>query len=230
MTYRQQPRTVMSKPKDFTVSTARPLPIILLLDASGSMDGDKISILNASVREMLQNLTSESVSAVALQVGIIQFGKTVTWHQPLMPVAQAEADWQDIPAKGKTPLGCALTLLREALEDKQVIPSRAYRPTIVLVSDGKPTDDWGGPMAELLASERASKALRFAMAIGDDAEQVVLEQFIGKTEGSRVFFAHEAAKIQKFFRFVTMTVTSRTMSNNPNQIVPSDPNDYDFDY
>jgi len=220
----------MTKPEEFTVSEARPLPVILLLDSSGSMEGDKISILNASVREMLQSFASEDDISAAIHVGVIQFGRTVGWHQPLLPVEDVISQWSDLTASGKTPLGQALTLLRESLDDRSIISSRAYKPTIVLVSDGKPTDDWGGPMTELLASPRASKASRFAMGIGADADPVVLSQFIGAAAASRVFEAHEAGRIQKFFRFVTMSVTTRTRSGNPNEIVPADPDDYDFDY
>ena len=42
------------------------------------------------------------------------------------------------------------------------MPSRAYRPTLVLVSDGKPNGEWEGPLRRLLTSERAAKAERFA--------------------------------------------------------------------
>ena len=219
----------MTKPEEFTVSEARPLPVILLLDASGSMAGDKISILNAAVREMLQSFAAEDDIAASIHVGVIQFGGSVSWHQPLLPVEDVMAQWHDLTASGKTPLGEALTLLRESLDDRSMISSRAYRPTIVLVSDGKPTDEWGGPMHELLISPRASKAARFAMGIGEDADSVVLSAFIGSDGSPRVFEAHEAGRIQKFFRFVTMSVTTRSRSGNPNEIVPADPDDYDFD-
>ena len=214
------------KTEEFTVSEARPLPVILLLDSSGSMEGDKINILNAAVREMLQSFASEDDISAAIHVGVIQFGRTVGWHQPLLPVEDVINQWSDLTASGKTPLGQALTLLQDSLEDRNIVSPRAYRPTIVLVSDGKPTDDWGGPMAELLASPRASKAARFAMGIGADADSVILSQIINTASGSRVFEAHEAGRIQKFFRFVTMSVTTRTRSGNPNEIIPADPDDY----
>ena len=214
------------KTEEFTVSEARPLPVILLLDSSGSMEGDKINILNDAVREMLQSFASEDDISAAIHVGVIQFGRTVGWHQPLLPVEDVINQWSDLTASGKTPLGQALTLLQDSLEDRNIVSPRAYRPTIVLVSDGKPTDDWGGPMAELLASPRASKAARFAMGIGADADSVILSQIINTASGSRVFEAHEAGRIQKFFRFVTMSVTTRTRSGNPNEIIPADPDDY----
>ncbi|WP_232471276.1 vWA domain-containing protein [Pseudomonas aeruginosa] len=63
------------------------------------------------------------------------------------------------------------------IEDKDSIPSRAYKPVIVLVSDGHPTDDWQGSFARLANGERSSKATRFAMAIGADADESMLGDF-----------------------------------------------------
>ena len=217
--------------KDFTILEARPLPVILLLDASGSMTGEKIQTMNKAVREMLTSLASEDSGVASIKVGVIRLGADVDWHQKLTTSSIAAKGWQDLEASGKTPLGGAITLLRNTIEDRDLIPSRAYRPTIILVSDGKPTDDWEPPMEALLASERASKATRFAMGIGPDADHAVLEKFIGGNQGQKVFEAHEATSIQKFFQFVTMTVTARTRSSDPDSIVPDSPEDYDdFDY
>ena len=38
-------------------------------------------------------------------------------------------------------MGSAFTIAHQLLEDREAIPSRAYRPALVLVSDGLPTDD-----------------------------------------------------------------------------------------
>jgi uncharacterized protein YegL len=131
-------------------------------------------------------------------------------------------------ASGRTPMGEAFDLARTMIEDRDTIPSRAYRPTLVLVSDGVPTDDWRGPLEALLGSERASKATRFAMGI--DADNETLTAFLASDE-ARVFEAHEAREIRKFFRWVTMSVTARSRSANPNSVVmvePTDLDDFDF--
>src|SRR4051812_9067631 len=50
----------MSKLKEFTVSSARPLPVIVVADVSGSMGTDgKIEALNAAVAEMLSAFAEE---------------------------------------------------------------------------------------------------------------------------------------------------------------------------
>jgi hypothetical protein len=50
---------------------------------------------------------------------------------------------------------------------------------IVLVSDGQPTDDFGGGVAALDAQPWGSKAVRLGIAIGRDADHEVLRRFIG---------------------------------------------------
>jgi len=127
-------------------------------------------------------------------------------------------------------MGEAFELARAMVEDRETVPSRAYRPTLVLVSDGVPTDDWRTPLATLLTSERACKATRFAMGIGADADHETLTAFLANDEG-RVFEAHEAREIKNFFRWVTMSVTTRSRSANPNSVVMVEPTDLDeFDF
>lgn len=217
--------------KEFTRVEARPLPVILLADVSGSMSvAGKIEALNQAVREMIASFAEEEDSARAeIQVAVITFGNwDVKVHQAFTPAQDIQ--WQDMRADGNTPLGGALTLITELLEDKQHIPSRAYRPTLVLVSDGQPNDEWESPLEDLNHSERGKKAMRFAMAIGEDADTAMLQRFLNNPE-SRVFAAHEARQIKQFFRWVTMSVTQRLRSTNPDQpeiLPPPSLDDYDY--
>jgi uncharacterized protein YegL len=108
------------------------------------------------------------------------------------------------------------------------VPSRAYTPAIVLVSDGQPNDDWKAALARLLGSERAKKAQRFALGIGEDADAEVLKAFLDNPE-AKVYGAADARQIKSFFRWVTMSVTTRSRSANPNQSSADDfpPSDLD---
>ena len=220
----------MSKLKEFTMASARPLPVIILADISGSMgENSKINILNDAVSEMIETFAEEDDSRAEIHVGVITFGGGgANLHKPLLPVSDIQ--WEPMEASGRTPMGEAFELARTIIEDRELIPGRAYRPTLVLVSDGMPTDDWKGPLDALLSSERASKAARFAMAIGAEADNEVLTAFLAN-EDSRVYEAHEAREIKKFFRWVTMSVTTRSRSVNPNSIVEETAPDLDeFDY
>ena len=219
----------MATLKEFTRSTPRPLPLILLADVSGSMEPEgKIETLNQSVRDMLSTLSDQEDMRADVQVCVVAFGGTARIHAKLQSAGSLQ--WADMPADGGTPIGAALSLAAELIEDKTEIPSRAYRPIIVLVSDGHPTDDWKAGYDRLLLSERAQKADRLAMAIGSDADEVMLEQFMSDSSIG-VFHANDAAQIRQFFRYVTMSVTQRSRSANPNdsQIIPFNDNPDDIE-
>lgn len=204
----------MSRLKEFTAQTARPLPVILLADVSGSMGVDgKIQALNHAVREMVNAFQDESDLRAEIHVSVITFGGEARMRMPLGPAQ--DAAWSDLGASGGTPMGAAFDIARGLIEDREIIPSRAYRPTVVLVSDGQPTDTWQEPLQLLLGSERGGKAFRMALAIGADADHDVLKAFLADPE-ARVYRADEARQIRQFFQLVTMSVSNRSRSANPN--------------
>ncbi|MGM9319289.1 vWA domain-containing protein [Deinococcus aquaticus] len=202
--------------KDITVAAPRPLPVLLLLDVSGSMAEDgKLAALNTAVRDMLHAFAQEQAGGAEIHVAVLAFsGREARVHVPLKPARNVQ--FEALEARGHTPLGSVLTLTTSILENRDLVPGRAYRPTVVLVSDGVPTDEWEEPLEELLASPRASKAVRLALAVGEDADLEVLAQFAGEDHVRR---AAEARQLRRFFRFVTMSVTARSRSATPDQAV-----------
>lgn len=234
-------------PSAFTVPKAKPMPVILLLDTSGSMnlitnpdearrtgqygtdnDGNRveyvdggttrIQILNSAVRKMLATLAKEERNDTEFLVSIITFGADTRLMLP--PSAAGDVRFAELTADGATPLGAALDIATELIEDKARIPSRAYRPLIVLVSDGEPNDDWQGRLENFVKNGRSAKCDRMALAISQEADRAMLSRFVEGT-GHDVFEADKAEEITKFFKFVTMSVVTRSLSKNPND-VPND--------
>ncbi len=211
----------MFDPKKFTVPKAKPLPICLLLDVSGSMSGGKIDNLNSAVAEMIKTFAEEEKMEIEILVSVISFGGDVKLEIPFTKAS--DIIWDDLVVSGATPMGMALSMAKEMIEDKEETPSRAYRPTIILVSDGAPTDEWEYPLDDFITNGRSSKCDRMAMAIGTGADNKVLNRFIEGTS-HELFHAEDASKLHEFFNYVTMSVTMRTRSKNPNQV----PNDEDI--
>lgn len=205
--------------QQFAVATARPLPVIILADVSGSMlENNNIGALNAALKDFLSTLSQESRLNAEIHVSIITFGGAkAEVHVPLTPAWQVNQT-NDLVALGGTPMGGAFELAVEMIENKEIIPSRAYKPTIVLISDGIPTDNWESSFNKLKNSDRAQKASRMAMAIGTGADKNMLKAFVNDLEASEVFEAHNAKEIHRFFRAVSMSVSSRSQSNTPNQL------------
>lgn len=202
-------------PANFTVEKAKPLPLVLLLDVSSSMYGEKIHFLNTAVKEMIQDFASAEKNEIEILVSIITFGAEVELHTPY--TSAKDIEFQELEASGMTPMGTAFAMTKAMIEDKEVTPSRAFRPTLVLVSDGEPNDSWEQPLHQLVTKGRSQKCDRMAMAIGTEASNSVLNQFISGTE-NKVFTAQDAKQIQEFFKFVTMSVTTRVTSQNANLV------------
>jgi len=211
---------------DFVVKEERPLPVFILADVSGSMEGEKIQVLNNALREMITSLSKIDDVRGVFQVGIITFGEVVKIHQPLANVDTIVLN--EMTAKGKTPMGEAFELVSKIIEDKKEVSSRAYAPTMVLVSDGQPTDFKGNPKAtvdEYLEWEalkqlhnpqgRVSKCLRLAMGIGSDADISMLKAFVNNPNVP-IIQSKDAVGISDFFKWVTMSTVSRINSANPN--------------
>jgi len=213
------------KMPDQIKKSAKVLPVILMLDVSGSMDGEPIGTLNMSVGKMLESFSKDESVVAEIKVAVVTFGGDAKLLHPLTKAS--ELRWTDMHAMGGTPLGAAISIVQALVEDKEQIPSNAYRPAIVLVSDGAPTDSWESNFSAFLSAPRASKCHRLALGVNmteGTPGYNVLAKFV--SEGEKVFLG-DAKEIVKFFKYVTMSVGTRTKSANPN-VVPKieNPGDY----
>lgn len=161
----------------------RPLHFIWLVDCSGSMGADgKIEALNNAIDEAtphMREVAGENPNA-QLFVRAICFSNGAQWHIS-QPTPIDEFRWTPVQADGVTDLGKALTEVADQLSmDK--MPQRALPPVLVLLSDGQPTDDYKSGLRKLMDQPWGKKAVRLAIAIGQDAAHDVLQDFIGHPE------------------------------------------------
>lgn len=136
-------------PSKYTVAKAKPLPVVLLLDTSSSMNAggeqSKIAELDSAVRDMIKDFAHEEQLETEIQVSVITFGYNGV--QLALPYTNAsKVEMKKLEAQGNTPMGTALRMAKDMIEDKETTPSRAYRPLVILCSDGAPNDDWEGSM------------------------------------------------------------------------------------
>jgi uncharacterized protein YegL len=62
------------------------------------------------------------------------------------------------------------------------MPGRGLPPVLVMLTDGQPTDDFNTGLKTLMGQPWGMKAVRVAIAIGEDADMEVLQKFIGNPE------------------------------------------------
>jgi len=142
----------------------------------------KIQSLNNAIKEAIPHMQSAADENPNAQVFVraIRFSDGAQWHIPdATPVADFR--WTDLKAEGMTDMGKAVSMVAGQLHIPPM-SERALPPILILVSDGQPTDDFSGAVRDLLSLPWGKRAVRIAIAIGEDADQIALRQFVANPE------------------------------------------------
>ncbi len=140
-------------------------PCLLLLDVSGSMNGQPIAELNSGLTTFKDELASDPLAMKRVEVGIITFGPVRTELSFQTAVSFYPPT---LSAQGDTPMGAAirqgLDMVRQRKDEYKANGISYYRPWLFLITDGAPTDEWQAVAAAIREGE-ASKTFAF-FAIG----------------------------------------------------------------
>lgn len=183
----------------------RPLHFIFIADCSTSMKGDKIQALNHAIREAVPHMreVADGNPNAELLVRSVKFSAGAQWHQSQATKVQSY-EWNDLHADGQTDMGLALKLVADTLKTPPM-PERALPPVLVLISDGAPTDDFDSGLRALMSEPWGKKAVRIAIAIGEDAQLTVLQRFIGHPE-LQPLQANNAEQLVRYIRWASTAV------------------------
>lgn len=158
------------------------LHFIWIIGSSDSMRGPKIEALNTAMCEAIKPLreVTEDNRPARMLVRAVTLATGARWHIE-HPTPIEELVWPEVVAGGRHDIGQALSLVAKGLMASDLGPT-GLQPFLVLVSDGPPTDDFHAGLSELMAQPWGQHAVRIAVAIGDEADMGVLQQFIGNCE------------------------------------------------
>jgi len=136
----------------------RRLPVYLMLDTSGSMDGQPIADVQTGINTMLTGLRGlASRQQDTIYIKVIQFNDTVN-TTPL--TALRDFAPPTLVAGGTTHLGDALRVLDQAttysgdLIKNTMDDLGDWKPMVFLLTDGDPTDDYQAAAAAVLKRTR----------------------------------------------------------------------------
>ena len=192
----------------------RPLHFFWIADCSGSMKGAKIQTLNFAIKDCIPEMArvaDENPNAQVL-VRAVKFSNGAAWHVST-PTLVHDFKWGDLEAEGLTDLGAALRMVGDELKMQPQGPmtDRALPPVLVLISDGQPTDDWAAGLKALMDQPWGKKAVRIAVAIGEDAAQEVLQKFIGNPD-IKVLAANNPEALVAHIKWVSTAVLKSASS------------------
>jgi uncharacterized protein YegL len=151
-------------------------PCVLLLDTSGSMGGMPIMQLNEGVRTFKQELQQDPLATKRVEVAVVTFG----------PV-NIESDFHTVPnfhpreleTTGDTPMGEAILtgidMITRRKKEYKESGIAYYKPWIILITDGAPTDDWAAAAASVHTGEGNKSFAFFAIGV-ESANMEILKQ------------------------------------------------------
>jgi uncharacterized protein YegL len=164
---------------EFAVNPENRVPVILLLDTSGSMSGQPIQELNRGIAALKKDILRDTQASLSVEVAIVAFGPVqliqdfVTIDNFTPPILEA---------KGVTPIGEAIHFALDLLEDRKETYKangiQYYRPWVFLITDGAPTDSsdcWQASAQRLQEDEANRRLLFFAVGV-QGANMQILRQ------------------------------------------------------
>ena len=199
------------------LNVSRRVPICLVLDRSGSMvecDGSKISKieeLNNNLKGFLDYVRNNSKASRICDICIISFGGVDE-----VDVVSGYSNIRDLKYKplvpyGRTPMGAAVTKAMDLLKIRRNYyrnnDIEHYKPIMLLMTDGLPTDSYQAAAAEFSRMVKNHEVKVFPVGHGQNFNKEVLRQFSPIVEPKTIDGAENFAKLFKLLS---------ASSSNPN--------------
>lgn len=196
------------------------VPVCLVLDTSGSMDGEPIAELNEGVRLFYDAIRNDETALYAAEVSIVTFGGGHRCHANFSTL-EHQSQVPSFYADGNTPMGegvnMALDMLERRKNDYKNSGVDYYQPWLVLMTDGNPNGD----RSELeRAIERttgminAGKLTIFPIGIGDGADMGTLARFSPKRKPLKL----QGLNFKEFFAWLSKSVSKVSQSSPGDKI------------
>ena len=194
-------------------------PCVLILDTSGSMSGKPVQELNEGIRTFQQELLNDPLAAKRVEVAMVTFGPvTVEAQFQTAPYFQPRL----LTATGDTPMGAAIAagidLVTKRKQEYKNHGVAYYKPWVILITDGAPTDNWA-VAAHLVKEGEDRKAFAF-FAIGVEGADFATLKQISVREPLRL----KGLMFREFFLWLSASmkmVSSKTPGSGINLIPPS---------
>jgi uncharacterized protein YegL len=118
-------------------------PFYLCLDVSQSMAGEPIAQVNSELPQIRASVGQDPAVAEVIRFGIVTFSDTARTVLELADLALVES-MPIVEVEGRTSYAAAFDHLRRTIEADyhagRMAGERWYRPAVLFVSDGRPTD------------------------------------------------------------------------------------------
>lgn len=186
---------------------------VLVLDVSGSMDGQPIRELNQGLQDFYNEISKDYTSSQRVEVAIIKFNhETETIQEPSlvdnfsMPVLTASGSTATVNA-----VKDAIDLV-EARKGWYKTTNQSYhRPWIILMTDGVPDDNQDvDELGRQIKQDTADKKYVFLpIGVGKSAAMMMLHKLKGTCNGEILHpMKLKGTKFSSFFKWLSASIGS----------------------
>ena len=153
-------------------------------------------------------------------ISVITFGSEARQITPLTEILSFQEP--NLEVSGTTSLGAALSILDHCLETevKKSTPTQKgdYKPLVVLMTDGEPTDNWEGP-ANTIKSKSGKFANILAVGCGPQVNDATLKKI---SEVSLKMESIQPNDFKQFFRWISTSIKASSKSLAKDATAPID--------
>ena len=122
----------------------RRLPVYMLLDTSGSIQGEPIEAVKVGLQNLISVLRQDPFALESVHISLITFDRDVKNILPMTDLQSLQLPDIVTPESGPTHLGAALEMLCDCY-DREVIKTSEFQkgdwmPLLFIMTDGSPSD------------------------------------------------------------------------------------------
>jgi uncharacterized membrane protein len=189
---------------DFEKEKEKPsLAMVLVIDKSGSMGGEKMELAKAAAKSAVELLGASD------KIGVIAFEGETFWISDVQPASNKSRIMDDISrieAGGGTVMYPAMESAYEALQG-----TVAKLKHVIILTDGISAP---GDFEGLAATMAGARMTVSTVGVGNDADKNLLEE-IARVGQGRNYFTDDPAAVPQIFAKETVTASKSAINEQP---------------
>ncbi len=202
--YKSTLEDILPVRSDFEKEKEKPsLAMVLLIDKSGSMGGDKIEMAKSAARSAVELLgRSDQIAVLAFDGDTF----TISEMQSASNKGRISDDISRIEAGGGTTMYPGMELAYELL-----LSTPAKLKHVIILTDGVSAP---GDFAGLAATMNSARMTVSTVAVGSDSDTALLEE-IARTGNGRYYLTDDPAAVPQIFAKETVTASKSAINEQP---------------